>query len=722
MLTRLSTNSAERPDPVPAFLAHLASDNDVLRTGAVRALAARAPNDERARVALLDSLLDQDADVRSDAMEALARFARIEDAETIRASLIGDPVREIKLAAIPLLAALGDHGSVPLLRALTESRDEENVAWEDDIGVWDDWLDVQKAAIAALGALKAEDAIQDILSARDDEFGQNLDIPAFRALADMGGEGVVWLLSVAKTEGGLARKRALEILGQADANALRDHLDFLLGDDMPDVRLLVLPLLDASDDRATYLALNDPDASVRRAALVQFGEERPELASASLADRDEAVQAEALALLKLPLAEDVRAALVANMSAWLSVADAALATATAKLWLRLGAGQSTEPLIELVRNTDRPLEARIAAVDALAGLGDTVATERMISFLGNEAQQVRAVALTHLATFARNGDATAEHALALAIDGVLLAPEKAVITRKDDPIGTDVSAAKDDDAGSPRLRITPEGDVVDAADLPARSDFPSTLEVIQFNRIQQSPKDDAADAAEETPEETAPKRRKRRAVEGPDMVADDLARTALRIAADVAGARIDAAVLSATESADDAQRLEGYRALASRVANIGLYDAALGRAYTGMMDRQAAVRSLAAKIATYDTGSTEALEALLSDEDPLVRAVVVRSVPDEKRLAGFLADPALVVRKAALARLLKTPGPTVASQIVDQLLHAERIDTLSLAINFSPDVLDMALHRISDPTLEIRKTHVLLQSLVQPETAGSEMI
>ena len=134
--------------------------------------------------------MDPDPDLRADAMAALARCARPEDAPAIRRSLAGDPVGEVKVAAIQALARLKDGGSVPLLRALAQGRCEAEVTWEEPGSGWDDWLDVQVTAVEALGAIGAEETVDDLVHARDDEMGQDLDHVVFAALARMPERGV----------------------------------------------------------------------------------------------------------------------------------------------------------------------------------------------------------------------------------------------------------------------------------------------------------------------------------------------------------------------------------------------------------------------------------------------------------------------------------------------------------------------------------------------------
>ena len=211
---------ADPESPLDPFRRCLDSENELLRSAAIKALPAVLDDAETLRAVLIDSLLDPDPDVRSDAMEALARVACPEDADTIRRSLEGDPVREVKLAAVGALARLRDRASVDLLRALVSSRSEDRVAWEDEAGDWEDWLDVQVAAIAALGEMGVAEAIEGLLAARKDEFGQALDVQVFDALGRIGEEGLDRLLAVIRSEDGLARQRAADALGRVSPETM----------------------------------------------------------------------------------------------------------------------------------------------------------------------------------------------------------------------------------------------------------------------------------------------------------------------------------------------------------------------------------------------------------------------------------------------------------------------------------------------------------------------
>ncbi|WP_421703110.1 HEAT repeat domain-containing protein [Aliiroseovarius sp.] len=704
MLKR-ATQVSDDFDPVPTLLHHLQIGNDVIRTDAVRALAAQAPGDERVRLALIEALLDEDPDVRSDAMDALPLFAQPEDADRIRENLVGDPVREVKLAAINMLADLGDTASIPLLRKLALSRCEDEVAWEDEIGLWDEWLEIQTAAIHALGRLGAVDAIEDILAARDDEYGQNLDLPVCEALSGMGEAGMVWLLAMAQTEGGLPRKRALEAMGKLDAEALLPHLDFLLGDDSAEVRRLALPLLAPDDDRAGYLALKDADPALRAEALAHAAPARPDLAVSALSDPDPMVQAAALDELQTPLVPELAEALSANMQAWLLTDNSALAAAVARNWVRLIDNATPEPLEMLLRNGNRPLDARVAAVEALDALQDDGANERLVDLLTNPAQQVRMVALTCLVERAKTGDDVAVDALEAAATNTLITPEPATAPLAL-PEGEDV----------PRLRIDEDGQIAATSDK-APSAPTSTLEAIQINRLA---KPEVAEAGKDAtgPDDSkgnkGKKTKRRRSVEGPAEIGEDLTRVCLGLIGALPDPRIGAAIRTMTETGQDNLRAAAYQALVARMEAGLANDADLRRLRTGLMDRLDRVRGLCARLAVGHLELHPALAQHLDDTDAQVRAHVVAVMDNPEDLGAALGDPDARVRAAALTRLatdLDDSGDTEAAEaLLSPLLNAEATETLALALTLSRLLRAKALACLANESTSKRHQHVLLQA------------
>lgn len=710
-------HAANRPDPVPLILDQLASGNDVIRTGAVRAAAALAIDDDRVRVALLEALLDEDPDVRTDAMDALVQCARPQDAETLRRSLLGDPVREVKHAAVRALTRLNDTASIPILRKLVTTRAEDDVAWEDDTDAWDDWLDVQIAVIDALGQMGAQGAIDDMLAARDDEEGQVLDGPVFAALAAMGDKGVVWLLAITQTEKGLGRKRALEVLAKVKSDVLGDFVEVLVSDRAADVRRLALPFLSAEDPRIEALVLQDPDDGVRCEALGMFASDRPDFAVKALSDKSELVQATALDHLLFPLEDDFQTALIDNAIAWTQFAKEKLAVAAARILPKLASGRAVEPLMDLVRDTARPLEARLAAVSALAALSDVSATERLIALMGNETQQVRTVALTRLAERCHAGDAAAGQALAMAMDGTLLSPERAVVVHPAES-GADLAMSKADDAPRGHLHISRDGDIVETVPDDTQDAQLSTLDAIQRDqRAQPKP-----DLAEDTPEESAPKRRHRRAVEGPEAVADDLRVLALAIAGDAPEVAIEAAIVEAVESSEDALRLTAFRALLKRAQAGQISPQTADLAQVGLADENPAIRSTAAEIFALPPANIAALAAVLQDPDALVRAVAVRHAATNEQALSALEDPALVVREAALTKVLASGQDDLASTVFDALAQAERIDTLADACRKSDLVLTRSIQALAGTDVTPKQAHVLLEALARYRTTESHAL
>ncbi|MGH1412778.1 MAG: HEAT repeat domain-containing protein [Pelagimonas sp.] len=692
MLKRMAFDT-DSFDAVPTLLHHLATGNEVIRTDAARALANTARGDDRVRRALLAALRDEDPDVRSDAMEALRHFADPDDAPIIRASLIGDPVREIKLAAIALLVQLRDKDAIPVLHKLAMDRCQDEIAWEDDLGMWDEWLEVQTACIRALGQLHATASVRDILEARDDEFGQNLDLPVCDALSQMGPDGMVWLLTIAQTEQGLARKRVLETMARMDSAALEPHLDFLLNDDNFDVRKLALPLLAPDDPKLADLALNDPHSDIRVAALIRGAAAQSEMAVSGLSDRAPEVQAAALDHLTLPLDEKLVAALEPNLQAWLLTDDGSLATAVARNWLRLSAGGEVDPLLMLINNNDRPLEARLAAVDALAKMQGAPATERLISVLSNPAQQVRTQILTHLVARAKSEDMAAIEVLAAAAQGALRAAQ-------------DTGQSAPDIADRPRLHITKDGDVEAVPPAMAQDETPaakpaasSTLEAIQINRI-----------APPKQEGKGKKARKRQAIEGPADVAHDLSRLALSLIGGIASDDIAKAIRAMTGNAKDDLRFGAFRALEQR-SFAGLLTAEdTPYLSTGMMDRTHIVRTIAARLAADLPDLHQQLVALKSDPDALVRSLAIPAIQDPAELFDCLSDPDNRVRQAAFSRLLSLDAYD-AEVMLDRLLEAEATHVIGHGAAHSPSFYRAVLDRLSTEGLPKKDVHVLLMSL-----------
>ena len=255
-----------------AIIRYLHEGDDVVRCIAAKALGGLG--DQAAAPALIDALLDEDPDARTDVMEALIACARPDDAAPSYGHSKAIPVKEVKIFAIQALARLDDHTARPLIRRLAKDRAEDLVAWEDDAGLWDDWLDVQTTAITALGQMQASEAIDDLLEARTDEMGQELDDVIFPTLAQIEDGGLSALLGLLRDRDPKVRERAVKAMAKASPETLTPMRDLLLQDKNPSVRRLAIPVVDPECTAATELARHDPDAGVRKLALEAFGKHR----------------------------------------------------------------------------------------------------------------------------------------------------------------------------------------------------------------------------------------------------------------------------------------------------------------------------------------------------------------------------------------------------------------------------------------------------------------
>lgn len=579
------TEAGEAVDGI-ARLLH--QDNELIRSAALRAYAVLA-SDEDVRSALIAALTDQDPDIRSDAMERLATLVRPQDASTLMASLKGDPVREVKLAAIQALSNIGDRDSIDLLRQLVLSKSEHSVVWEDEGDDWDDWLDVQIAAITALGRMGATEAIEDILAARADEFAQNLDAAAFEAFCKMGSDGIGVLLEILRNEKGSDFRYAAAAIASASIESLSPHIEVLLGSGDPDVRVIALNALPPDDARVGQLALSDPSSSVREKALRHVGRANVKFIEEALSDPSEKVQAQALQMLDGRVSPHLHEALVENLLLWLRHAGGNLATAAASALPRFAPNRSKEPLLELIANVERPLEARVEAVKALAKIEPPVSSESYADVLTNPARQVRVAALKQLSRHAEMGDRLAVDAIVSAMSGTLV--QKSAVGQRDVEYGKYDFATPKGEGGPPQIRITREGDIVEGK----AANQESTLQRIisagnpVIGEIQDT-------GVEDTPEERPAKRLKRQPVEGPADITPSIELDSIRICGTLADGKIKEVVLGRVCDDRDEIRQAAWSEIAKWTQEEICSGNALDAAKSAMTDAIPSVRQAALSV------------------------------------------------------------------------------------------------------------------------------
>ena len=703
-------------DPVRAIAPHLHAPEDLIRCAAARALGALG--DESAAPALAGALMDEDPDVRSDSMAALVHRARPQDAAAIRRSLQSDPVGEVKTAAIQALCRLEDEASIALLRALAKDRCETEVAWED--GSWDDWLDVQVAAIDALGRMNAGGAVDDLIEARSDESGQDLDHAVFAGLARMPGRGVATLLGFLGDGDARVRQRALAALSNAGCDLLAPVRDNLVHDPSPSVRQLAIDCFD-DDTALSALALKDPAASVRRAALARIALARPDMARLALSDPDEDVRAIALEAMA-PVAEP---ALAADVKAWLRTADSRLAVACAAVLPGLAGVEALDALRDAASDGERPPEVRIAALRSLGEIGTEEAAAVLRSAAVDPARQVRLAAFAALAVLARTAPdplgGRAREVLTDAARGDLRVEQSAQTTTGIGDISTP-GASPTEQSGAGPIAITPEGDIVPAdtrvpGALGGAEDGPyprSTLEAIQARSVQVTGAPVALDDAARSSERHKRVGRRRVPVDGTDDIAADVRRMALRMAADCAGDGIDESLAEAAESATPDIAVAAFEAIARRAAAMPLAPGLVALLIRSLERDDPLVRAAAARaLANATDAAARHLAPLLDDPDPAVRTVamaVVAPIHPEKVTAGF-RDPSPLVRRATVDALVPGGDRAVLEKGLRMFVEGGRTDSLADACRRYAEARQVLIGMLGAPELSRQTILTILEAL-----------
>lgn len=708
-------------DPAAMIAKYLRDDDAVIRCAAAKAFSALKGT--AGAPALIEVLVDEDPDVRTDVMEALVACARPDGAAAILKSLEGDPVKEVKIFAVRALARLDDPTGLPLILRLARDRADDEVAWEDEAGMWDDWLDVQIAAIEALGRMQASEAIDHLLEARIDELGQELDDVIFPALAAIEGGGMTALLSFLRDRDPKVRERVVKAMGKARPDTILPMRDVLLSDAHPAVRKLAIPAVDSDSRIATDLVRRDPDATVREAAIAHFATARPDLVKEALRDADESVRATALD--NLAATEDLSGDLAANLQAWMGMADAPLAARAADVLPDLIDTAALPALSQLAKDEERPLEARIAALKALGGLSSEDAIEPLQQLAAHVTRQIRATALTSLVELSQRAGPwrqAAECVIVAAIRGEMGSGLKASTARQVGATG-DVGASKVEQ-GPARIRISEEGEIIELdddqaafADNVVDGNFPtSTLGAIQTEQ-RPSPADEEGTSsdveAEVIPAGSATKRR-RVAVEGPDDIADDIRAIAIGLAANCASAAVDQALLEAIESHASDIRHIVLKALSQRPRSARMADELIAQSIEALSDSDPAIRGYAAAIVEQrSSNAAEVLGPHLDDADPWVRAAAFRSMPQDRfeTFLDGLRDESALVRKVALEALSGSKDDCLTDRAIDVCLAEGRSDTLQACLRRHPELLPQIVSRLARKAVTKRDIHTALETI-----------
>ena len=397
------------PDVCQVLCDILKDGIDVHQCAAAKAL--KQVDDVRATKALIQALLDQDEDVRADAAAALVGRKDAGACRQLLENLIGDPCGEVKISAIDALVAARDGAVVPWLRRLAVSADEE-VIWDEDGQIadgWDDWADVQLAAIAALGELKIEDAAPDILAVIIEGDGQDVSEVGCKALAHLGLPGITALETLLDQPDERYRRRAAAGLASFEAPEAASGVVKALGDKTREVRLATGRVLAARDpgDMRLELLLLDPVPEVRVEAIGFCGAAHPHRLDLLLDDASASVAGAVVAVLaKAPtlVEADLVVPRIYDIFVDFADKDPNLAGTAAQALAALDPEGCHDKLIAVAGDAGATTQLRIGALKGLARIGGDAAIQTLIDVLGGDDRQVRLEAMSLLLKIAFVGE------------------------------------------------------------------------------------------------------------------------------------------------------------------------------------------------------------------------------------------------------------------------------------------------------------------------------
>lgn len=388
---------------VSALLSLLEKGDEADRCYAARTLGSLG--DPTAVGALMARLRDEDIDVCVDAADALGRIGDRRAVPDLLESLEHDPSGEVRSRVIEALGTIGDPRAVPDLLQVIENR-PENLEW---LSEWDEWWDMQKSAVEAMGRMRVPEAVPVMQRAMEAEEAQDIENEILAAMATIGGEGLDYLRARLKDAQPLNRRRALQALGKADDASVIKDIGRALLDASPDVRVTAIETLTDKQAHAYLSAIlmliRDEHAEVRSAvvtALPDFGvasdglDELLQDLQALLDDPSEDVQAAAVrCITQVAPQARIDEVLSDRLPAMLDSASEALNIAAADAASNYGLTDAVPQLLQVVLDENKRPAARRHAVLALSSLdhGDDAVRDALLHALADKEESVRQGAL-----------------------------------------------------------------------------------------------------------------------------------------------------------------------------------------------------------------------------------------------------------------------------------------------------------------------------------------
>lgn len=423
-----------------------------------------------ARAVLLEATRNEDPDVRVDALQTLVKLGETDLAEDLIWSLQNDPVGEAKIAALSGLRPEDRDLASSLLRRLVLDRCEEDITWEDEVADWDDWLDVQKEAIRTIGRLGIEDAVEDLLTAANDEFGQELWREVLDAFAGLGRPGLLALIDAGQSASERQRERAARALATSLDPMADKALDALGQDNDENVRLAALEtLLERHAPLSDARLIADPSAKVRVFAASRSPTiTADDLVQLAITDENKAVKlAAARRLRDRRLSATQVGKLISHARSKLRREPEEFIVELVGLLSQDESEEAFDLLVEIRAHNPKPAIQR-AVLIAFSGFERPEVLEPLTGGVTSKSQMVRLSALAAIGDLSLGDSEIADNAAAvllLAARGLLASEEEDAKENEADGGSEEEkqfgARARDDDSGSRnRIVLDREGNIV----------------------------------------------------------------------------------------------------------------------------------------------------------------------------------------------------------------------------------------------------------------------
>jgi HEAT repeat protein len=266
----IETSNESRANVVHSLRDLLNNGDEVDKCNASRALgtigATEAIND------LVIKLRDEDIDVCIDAAEALGKLNATHVVPQLIESLKNDPDGELKTAIVKALGDIKSPTSIPILIEIAEHHPEDMII--DSNEDWDDWWDMQKEAVLALGKMKAQPATQVLMNLLESDDVLDIEHVILNALVNIGEEGEQRVTGLLKEASALTRRRAAYALSFSSTKKSLKALSSAFTDASEDVRLYALQAMVTRKATkylpAIELLKKDRSEKVRQAAIIAY--------------------------------------------------------------------------------------------------------------------------------------------------------------------------------------------------------------------------------------------------------------------------------------------------------------------------------------------------------------------------------------------------------------------------------------------------------------------